>query len=72
MLKSNNTIFYLFISAFISTVRRHTPWSRRSIVMDPMNVGSRIVNFVVNLGGGGGTAQSSHNSEIYNIGVHAQ
>ena len=40
-----------------------------SVVMDPMNAGSRIVNFIVN---SFATAQSSHNSEIYNIGAHAQ
>ena len=41
-----------------------------SVVMDPMNAGSRIVNFIGSISFA--TAQSSHNSEIYNIGAHAQ
>ena len=39
-----------------------------SVVMDPMNAGSRIVNFIVNFI----RRQSLHNSEIYNSGAHAQ
>ena len=47
-------------------VRRHTPVITWFVVVDPRNIGSRFVNFIRD-----GTVVS-HNSEIYNIGVHAQ
>ena len=50
-----------------------------SVVMDPMNAGSRIVNFIVNFIRDGIHVVFAYNSEIYNqgggrenIGVHAQ
>ena len=46
-------------------VRRHTPWSRGPLSWIPwMLVHASSISFA--------TVQSSHNSEIYNIGVHAQ
>ena len=40
-----------------------------SVVMDPMNAGSRNSQFHSQFHS---QRQSSHNSEMYNIGVHAQ
>ena len=46
-------------------VRRHTPWSRGPLSWIPgMLVHALSISFA--------TAQFSYNSEIYNIGVHAQ
>ena len=59
-------ILSLFLSSLYAVkVRRHTPWSRGPLSWIPgMLVHALSISFA--------TAQSSHNSEIYNIGAHAQ
>ena len=55
----------LLIFQYAVKVRRYTPWSRGPLSWIPgMLVHALSISFA--------TAQSSHNSEIYNIGVHAQ
>ena len=50
-------------------VRRHTPWSRGPLSWIP-GMWFTLCQFRLSISFV--TAQSSHNSEIYNIGVHAQ
>ena len=50
-------------------VRRHTPWSRGPLSWIP---GMLVHALSISLSISFQTAQSSHNSEIYNIGAHAQ
>ena len=50
-------------------VRRHTPWSRGPLSWIP---GMLVHALSISLSISFATAQSSHNSEIYNIGAHAQ
>ena len=55
----------------VKVLRRHTPWSRgpRPLSWIP---GILVHALSISLSISFAMAQSSHNSEIYNIGVHAQ